>query len=465
MYIQHHRATILSTSAPVYDYCCSWFTMGEAPKAEAAKSGPTKLAMFEVPLTAVEKMERTLDYAKDPEVYLRRKFGDKAFEKHKGMLALEVKPDRDFYGKGAHKEYFERHIAQYMGRKHGLFFLTGVQAQLTAIKIHCERAFNNRVAWHTTSHLENYEEKSYDVLYGLERTLIGDDAERLPSIEDFKKVLDLPAEKRPAVILIEVPNREIGCETYSFDELKEICDACKSAGVVVHMDGARLWEIEPYYRATFQKCRKDLVRLFDSAYFSFYKGLGGITGAMLVSDDEILIKEAKLWQRRAGGVSLTLMYEHIDSARGFNECFGTFERRWKRLAEVAEAVKEATKGYRAPSGGRIVRFNPDKPKCCQVHLHFYGYTADQLKEARDKVQEKSNVCIFDWLKTWKAVDEDQKKPIPMGEQVDHDIDGPPEKEHHSFEWVMIDATADLDTRVFVDAYVALCEELTGKSKA
>ena len=61
------------------------------------------------------------------------------------------------------------------------------------------------------------------------------------------------------------------------------------------MDGARLWESLPFYQNDGGASRSaaDVCAPFDSVYVSFYKGLGGMTGAMLVGSDD-MIAEARV---------------------------------------------------------------------------------------------------------------------------------------------------------------------------
>ena len=247
--------------------------------------------------TPVQDLQETLEYATSPRNYLVRKLGKEVVEQRSKLLNIPTAlVDRDMYGKGTHKQLFEQHIASLLGKKHGLFFVTGVQAQLTALKIYCDRAGNDRVAWHFRAHLEIAEERAFEEVFQLKRRFVGKSPLEVPTVADVETITSLPVEERPAVILLELPNRELGCKTYPWKDLVHISSLCKAANVALHMDGARLWEIEPYYQ---DRSFADLAALFDSVYVSFYKGLNGACGAMLTSSDETFIEEAKKWQRRS----------------------------------------------------------------------------------------------------------------------------------------------------------------------
>lgn len=361
-----------------------------------------------------------------------------------------------FYGTGKHKTNFEQHVAKLLGKKHALFFITGVQAQLAALISYCDRVPNYRVGWHVSSHLESAERDAYQHLYKLKRILLGESPEELPTVDEIKEVLSRTESCRPAAILLEVPNRTLGCRTYSFEELEAISQECRNANVKLHCDGARLWEIEPYYQATAGKSIADVCALFDSVYVSFYKGLGGASGAMLLSNDQELIDEAKIWQRRTGGNAFSLFYQVIDCERGFNELYGGLEFRWKKMTEIADGTKKAMEKFRTKDGLPCIQFSPEKPTCCQAHTIFNGSTADELIAARDRVEQKTNVRAFEKLRKKQTID-----PRPK-EQKDSDTEGkevPLPDTTHFMEWLLIETTGEIETQVFIDAYVALCEEL------
>lgn len=413
---------------------------------------------FAQSLEAPQFIERAAQYAKDPRKYLEEKLGRNVLEERKHLLHIPDKVDKDIYGAGEHKANFEKHIAKLFGKESGLFFITGVQAQLAALKTHCERVGRNRAAWHVTSHLETAEAGSYKHLYGLERVLLGEKDEN-PSLEAIEKALSLPEDQRPAVVLLEIPNRTLGSKTYTWDQLVAISAACKKARVIFHCDGARMWEIEPYYQKTAGKTFADVAGLFDSIYVSFYKGLRGAAGAMLMGEGS-LIEDAKVWQKRVGGTVITLMYEIIDDERGFNENIGTFARKWKKMDDLQRGVLEATDKFRTKDGERIIGFVADPATCCQVHNVFSGYTIEELTAARDKVEETLNVRLFERLRAKESVELMTKAERErMLETNGNNVVATEDDRKHTIEWMLAEETLEVETKVFVDAFAAFAKEL------
>lgn len=362
------------------------------------------------------------------------------------------------------KAHFETRIAKLLSKEHGLFFITGVQAQLAAAKVHCDKANKNIAARHTSCHSEVAENRAYRELYHLDRVLLGSVPNELPTIEEIQEVLNLPETERPAVVILEIPSRVCLCETYTFEQLEQISAACRNASVALHMDGARLWEIEPYYQATAGKSLVDLGALFDSVYVSMYKGLGGATGAFLLSNDSDFVDDVSIWQRRAGGNAYSLGYYWIDCQRAFNEHVGTFASKRDKMISMSRKVLEATAAYKADDGAQVVQFRPLVPTCCSTQIVFHGFTNDQLLAARNKMQKQRQPEVSGFLRPkmsnerlserYKVLAAPRFKMSDQTGGLATATDLP-----HWTECTILPETEKLEDAVFVDANVELCKAL------
>jgi hypothetical protein len=431
---------------------------------------PIQLCVFREPASAAETFMRTARYAENPNVYLEKTSDKLAFTTRGNMSSPMPEGstvDMDLYGSGSCKARFEQTIARKLEKLHGTFFLTGTQAQLAALKTHVIRQGRNLTGWHPSSHLETSEQKAYKYLYNLNRVLIGDDASRLATMDEIRSVVSRPVDQRPGVVLLEIPNRALGCATYTFPQLQEISKICRSAGVALHCDGARLWEIEPFYNATNGRSFADIGALFDSLYVSFYKGLGGITGAMILHNDPSFVEELRVWQQRAGGRPFTLAYEVTDCERGFYEMVDTFSRKREKMIRVVRKISHATATLVNSDGEQIVRFVPKLPTCCQVLTYFDGFDGPVLLAARDQVERQLNVRIFERLrppldamiKRYSTETGTGLLRHPLSLQS-HDA-VPRGKEY--VEWRIGSVTEQIADEVFVQAYVAFCNALKGLS--
>ena len=83
---------------------------------------------------------------------------------------------------------------------------------------------------------------------------------------------------RPDVVVIELPQRMNGGSTMPWSDLQEVSSLCQRHGIKLHCDGARIWEVQPYYGKDYST----IAALFDTIYVSFYKGIGAWNGAMMM---------------------------------------------------------------------------------------------------------------------------------------------------------------------------------------
>ncbi|MGI8698645.1 MAG: threonine aldolase family protein, partial [Mycobacteriales bacterium] len=200
----------------------------------------------------------------------------------------DLRPDH--YGAGAVLEDLEAQVAELLAKPAAVFMPSGTMAQQIALRIWSERRGTRTVAFHPTCHLELHEERGYDRLHGLHAKLVGQPHEllRLVDLEELAEPL--------AALLLELPQRELGGRLPDWDDLLAQTAWARERGIALHLDGARLWEAQPFYG----RPHAELAGLFDSVSVSFYKGLGGLAGAALASD-AATIAEARVWQRRHGG--------------------------------------------------------------------------------------------------------------------------------------------------------------------
>lgn len=265
---------------------------------------------------------------------------------------LAVPPEEseaDLYGTGLLIESFEEKMATYLGKEAAAFFPSGTMAQQIALRIWCDRANLARVAYHPLCHLEIHEQDGLKKLHRVESLLIGN-RDRLITLEDLQS-MDSPV----AALLLELPQREIGGVLPAYQDLVAQSQYCQDHGIKRHLDGARLYETLPYY----QKSAADIASLFDSVYISFYKGIGGVAGAILAGETDF-IQEAKIWKRRHGG-DLISLYPYTVAADYY------FETRINKMAQYwAGAQSLAQRFNHLPT----VVTRPLIPQTNMFHVHF-----------------------------------------------------------------------------------------------
>ncbi|WP_225845904.1 low specificity L-threonine aldolase [Streptomyces sp. HPF1205] len=207
-------------------------------------------------------------------------------------LAAYADPDAepDFYGGDGPVRDLEERTAALLGKEDAVFFPTGTMAQQVALRHGAELTGRQAVALHPLSHLERHERHAYTQLTGL-RGLWPTTEQRQPTPAELGALGE-----RFGTLAIELPLRDAGYVLPSWDELAELAAAARAAGARVHIDGARLWNTATH----FGRSPAETAALADSVYVSFYKDLGGISGAALAGD-AALAAYARAWRHRYGG--------------------------------------------------------------------------------------------------------------------------------------------------------------------
>ncbi|MEU8108234.1 beta-eliminating lyase-related protein [Nonomuraea muscovyensis] len=184
----------------------------------------------------------------------------------------------------------ERRLADLLGKEAALFFPSGTMAQQVALRIHADRRGRRTFAAHPQSHLDVWEEQGYNAVHGLRLRRTGD-------LFELMTASDLAAIGEPlAAAVWELPQRDLGGLLPEWDDLCEQVALVRASGAAAHLDGARLWEAQTYYRRPFDQ----IAVLFDSVYVSLYKSLQGVRGAVLAADADT-VRAAGVWRQRLGG--------------------------------------------------------------------------------------------------------------------------------------------------------------------
>jgi len=297
-----------------------------------------------------------------------------AFENIDGQL------ESDRYGNGQVIEDFQTKMAALLGKETAVFFPSGTMAQQIALRIWCDDKGVRKVAYHPLSHLEIHEEDGLKQLHQIEAVLLADKS-RVIELDDVMKMGE-----GIACVLLELPQREIGGQLPSFEMLEQISEYCRNKAIKLHLDGARLLEVLPYY----QKSAAEVCTLFDSVYISLYKGIGGIAGAILAGDQDF-IAQSKVWKRRHGG-DLISLYPYIISADYY------YNQRSHKMGQYYEDAKELAEHFNSCHG---VSTLPLIPVSNMFHAHFHQ-PKEQVESILIEVQQTTGIGITGHL---TAIDE------------------------------------------------------------
>jgi threonine aldolase len=285
------------------------------------------------------------------------------------------------YGKGAVIEEFQAKMARLLGKEAAVFFPSGTMAQQIALRIWCDEKGLKRIAYHPLSHLEIHEQDGLKELHQIETVLLADQT-RVIELDDVRGMGDV------ACLLLELPQREIGGQLPSFQTLEAIAAYCRQHGIRLHLDGARLLEVLPYYGKT----AAEVCALFDSVYISFYKALGGIAGAILAGE-QVFTDKATVWKRRYGG-DLISLYPYVLSADYY------YEKRAANMGQYYHHARELAAWFNACEGVSTV---PLVPVSNMFHVHFQQ-PQERMSTVLTAVQDETNIGIAGQL---KALDDER----------------------------------------------------------
>ncbi|BAU84214.1 L-allo-threonine aldolase [Streptomyces laurentii] len=283
----------------------------------------------------------------------------------------------DVYGSGVVEE-LERRVAEELGFPAAVFFPTGTMAQQVALRCWAGRTGNPVVALHPLGHPEVHEDAAFGTVSGL-RTVHPTEEPRLPTADEIR---DVP--EPFGALMVELPLREAGFVLPSWDELVETVEAARERDAVVHFDGARLWECTTHFGRTLP----EIAGLADSVYVSFYKSLGGLSGAALVGPEE-LVEEARLWRHRYGGMLFQQYPVALSALRGLDTELPRLPAYIAQARIVAEALREAF----AKEGVGWFRVHPEIPMTHQFQV-WLPYEADALTAAGVALAEDTGTALF-----------------------------------------------------------------------
>jgi len=324
------------------------------------------------------------------------------------VATLDPALDADHYGQGGPVTPFEAEIATLLGKEAAVFMPSGTMCQQIALRVWADRNDRRTIGMHALNHLDVHEQRAYQVLHNLRGVSIGS-PDRLLTLADLEEV----AEPLGA-LLIELPQRELGGQLPAWEDLVVITTWARERGIALHMDGARLWESGPFYARPYA----EIAALFDIVYVSFYKGLGGIAGAVLAGPAAV-IAEARVWQGRHGG-QLIHLYPYVLSAQDSLKRLDLMPRYYEKAVAIAGAL--------ATLPG--VDLLPNPPHTPMMHLYLRG-ERDRLLAAALDIAAETGIWTFDWLGT---------TPLPNLQTLELNVG---------------DATLDLTTEEIVDILSAV----------
>ncbi|MDP9465847.1 MAG: beta-eliminating lyase-related protein [Actinomycetota bacterium] len=297
----------------------------------------------------------------------------------------------DRYGAGGVVAELEGEVAALLGMPAAVYVPSGTMAQQAVLRVHAERTGRRTVVFHPEAHLDRHEGRALERLHGLVGRPTGDRS-RLLTLEDLASVAE-----QPAALVLELPQRDLGGQLPTWEDLEAQTTWARRRGAAVHLDGARLWEAS----AGYGRPPAEVAALFDTAYVSFYKGIGALAGCCLAGPEDV-VAEVREWRGRMGGTLFGLW----PGAASALHCLRLRLPRMPAYHERARAVADAVRDL---PGLTVV---PDPPQTPMLHLLLRTSPEAFARGARQLAEQG----LWTWPKAMTTADPAvQRVELPVGD--------------------------------------------------
>ncbi|MCB2229369.1 aminotransferase class I/II-fold pyridoxal phosphate-dependent enzyme [bacterium] len=210
---------------------------------------------------------------------------------------FEAEVGDDVLGDDPTVKELERYVADLFGREAALFAPSGTMANQIGLKV------NSQPGWELLCdrecHVVNYECAGPVVHSGLLINLLTTDKGMITAdmVRANIRELNLHTPETKMVALENTHNRH-GGTILPQDEILRVREACDEFGLVLHLDGARIWNA---HVATGMSL-PELVRPFDSVSVCLSKGLGAPVGSLMLGSAEFIQKCLRQRKLFGGGM-------------------------------------------------------------------------------------------------------------------------------------------------------------------
>jgi len=208
---------------------------------------------------------------------------------------FEAEVGDDVYGEDPTVNRLEQRAAEITGKEAALFVPTGTMGNTIGVKVHTRHG--QEVICEARAHVLNYELAMMAWFSGCVARPIFADGGILSWAQIEREIRPLGPHWAPTgLIEIENTHNMAGGTVYPLDTIREICDGAHTAGLKVHMDGARVFNAAEALGIPV----REIVAPVDTVMFCLSKALGAPVGSMLAGTREDIAR-ARLYRKRLGG--------------------------------------------------------------------------------------------------------------------------------------------------------------------
>jgi len=284
-------------------------------------------------------------------------------EMRKAMFQAEV--GDDVYGEDPTVNKLEEKVAKLLGKEASIFVPSGTMANQLCLRAHTHPG--DEVIVERYSHIFLDESGAAAALAGVQlHPILGERGILYPeqierAIHDTEDYHQPPTR----LICIENTHNRGGGTIYPPKIVKKISQVAKKYRLLVHMDGARLFNatvalgIDP----------KEYTQYVDSVILCLSKGLGAPVGSMVAGDKEFIRRVRRFRKMYGGGMRQV----------GFLAAAGIYALD-HHIERLAEDHGKAQKLARALSEIPCIEIDPQKVETNILYFKVKGWTAKEVAE-------------------------------------------------------------------------------------
>jgi threonine aldolase len=211
---------------------------------------------------------------------------------------------------------------------------TGTMANQLAIKLLNEN--NTKVIVPENSHIFRDEADAAQAVHSLRLVPVGK-GKPFFDLNDLKKAMQYYESGEVfksglGTIVVEHPVRRANGTAVPFETIQEISQYCRSKGLKLHLDGARLHIAAAYTKIPIS----EYADCFDTVYISLYKYLNASSGAMLCASRE-LIRKIRHLIKIMGGTT----YQNWNTSAMALDSLKRVDKDWKSNLETSDQLFDA----------------------------------------------------------------------------------------------------------------------------
>ncbi len=280
----------------------------------------------------------------------------------------------DVFGEDPTTTRLEKMAAELMGKEAAMLVVSGTMGNLICILTHCKRA--EEVILGDRSHTFLYEAGGMSALGGIHPHTITNQPDGTMRLEEIEAAIrgDNVHFPRTRLICLENTHNRCSGSALSLEYMKEVSTLAKNRGLMVHLDGARIFNAAVALKVDV----KELTCYADSVSFCLSKGLSAPVGSVICGTKEFIVEARRNRKVLGGGMRQC----GIIAAAGIT----ALEEMVDRIADDHANAQHLAQGIARIQGLSI------EPERVQTNIVYFDMVSRQIK-AEELVSQLGNKGI------------------------------------------------------------------------